>query len=172
MTTVERVKRSFERSARAVSISSKAGRGTAVTKARLADGLTCEVEEGPWRLTVDMAEKHGGSNRGPNAGVLGRAALGSCLAITYALWAAKKDVPLTSLEVEVQADYDSRRLYGIGDGRAGYSAVRYVVRVESPAPESEVLAMLDDADKSCAYLDVFANPCDVTREVEIKTTEG
>jgi uncharacterized OsmC-like protein len=172
MTKVERIKRSFERGARAVAISSKAGRGTAVTTTRLADGLTCEVEEGPWRLTVDLAEKHGGDNRGPNSGVLGRGALGSCLAITYAMWAAKMDVPITSLEVDVRADYDSRQTYGVGERRAGYSAIRYVVRVESPAPEAKVMAMLDEADRHCAYLDVFANPTEVTREVEFAETEG
>jgi len=171
MTTGERVKRSFQRSARAVSISPNAGKGTAVTTVRLTEGLSCEVEEGPWRLTVDMAEKHGGSNRGPNSGVLGRGALGSCLAITYLMWAAKMDVTITSLEVEIQADWDSRPLYGIGTARPGYSAVRYIVRVESPAPEADVLKMLDVADSCCAYLDVFANPCEVTRSVEIRRTD-
>jgi len=172
MMTTERIKTRFERGARALAINARAGRGTAVTTTRLIDGLTCEVEEGPWRLTVDLAEKHGGNNRGPNSGILGRGALGTCLAISYGLWAAKMEVPITSLEVEVQADYDSRAMYGIGDGRAGYPEVRYVVRVESPAPEAEVMAMLDEADSHCSYLDVFRNPCAVHRSVELGRDES
>jgi hypothetical protein len=75
--------------------------GTAVTRVRLVDGLACEIEEGAWKLVADMSPKSGGEGKGPNPGILGRGALGSCLAIGYAMWAARLGVPLTSLEVEV-----------------------------------------------------------------------
>ena len=35
--------------------------------------------------TASLTEKYGGTNEGPNPGVLGRAALGSCLALGYAM---------------------------------------------------------------------------------------
>jgi hypothetical protein len=68
----------LDRNARALELRPSIGQGTARTTARLAEGLRCEVREGPWTLTVDMGEKSGGSGSGPNPGVLGRASLASC----------------------------------------------------------------------------------------------
>ena len=31
------------------------GRGTAITRVKMRDGFTCEVEDGRWNLTVDMS---------------------------------------------------------------------------------------------------------------------
>lgn len=172
MQTAERIREAFERNAKALELRPSIGQGTAVTRVRVADGFTCQVEDGPWKLTVDLAEKSGGNNQGPNPGVMGRAALGSCLAVTYVMWAAKLGVPLDALEVEVQADYDARGYHGIGDVRPGYGEIRYIVRVKSPAPDTEVMKMLDAADAHCDYLHVFAEPQQVRREVRLNSTRG
>jgi uncharacterized OsmC-like protein len=161
----EHVRTVFERNAKALRLRPSVGQGTAVTKVRWVDGLRCEIEEGPWKLVTDMSAKSGGENAGPNPGILGRAALGSCLAIGYTLWSAWRGVPITSLEVEVQAGYDSRSLYGVEGGRPGYSSIRYIVKVESPAPEEEVIRLLDEADAQSDYLHVFRDPQSVQREV-------
>src|SRR2546425_12473649 len=146
MSEAERIRMAFERNAKAAELRPTVARGTAVTKVRLREGLTCEVEEGKWRLTADLGEKSGGSDRGPNPGIFGRAALGSRLAIGYAMWSARRGVPLTRLEVEVQADYDSRGELGGAEGSPAYSQVRCVVTVESPAPEAEVRKGLEEAE--------------------------
>ena len=168
MTAQERIRLAFERNCRALELRPAVGRGTAITKARLREGLTCDVEDGPWKLTVDMGEKHGGNDAGPNPGVLGRAALGSCLAMGYSMWATKLGVPLTSVEVEVQADYDSSGTYGVGDNPAGYREVRYIVRIESEAPEAEVLRVLDQADAHSPYWNVFSRPQKLFRQTDIR----
>jgi uncharacterized OsmC-like protein len=163
----------FERNARAVELRPGIGRGTARTVARLAPGLSCEVEEGPWKLTVGMSEKSGGSNAGPNPGVLGRGALATCIAIGYAMWAARLSVPVTSLEVEVQADYDRRGELGLDPAvPPGYTQVRYIVSVESPASEDEVMRWIETADRYSSYRDVFARAHDVRREVRFVQAGG
>lgn len=167
MSAAQRIKTKFERNAKALALRPAVGQGTAVTKVRLTDGLACEIEEGSWRLHSDMSEKHGGMNSAPNPGIIGRAALGSCLITSYALWAAKLGVPLSSIEVEVQADYDARGIYGIDDVPPGYLQIRYVVTIESDAPEEEVRRMVDTSDAHCDYLAVFREPNDVRREVRI-----
>jgi uncharacterized OsmC-like protein len=53
-----------------------------------------------------MVQKSGGSGSGPNPGVLGRASLASCLAISYAMLAARREIALKAVEVDVEADYD------------------------------------------------------------------
>ncbi len=53
------------------------------------------------------------------------------------------------------------------DVRPGYSAIRYVVRVESPAPEADVRRALDTAERYSSYRDDFANPVPLSRELHI-----
>ena len=129
--------------------------------------MTCEVEEGNWKFLADMPESIGGNSQGPTPGVYGRAALGSCLAIGYMMMAAKRNIPVSSLEVEVQADYDDGALLGTVKVAPGYSEVRYTVTIESTAPEEEVLKMIDDADLCSPYLDVFSRGQNCKRQVHL-----
>jgi uncharacterized OsmC-like protein len=169
--TTPHIREAFERNRKALELRGSIGQGTAVTRVRLREGLACDVEDGPWRLTVDMSRKSGGSESAPNPGVLGRAALGSCLAIGYSMWAAALGIPLSSLEVAIEADYDTRAEYGVDDVRPGYREVRYIVTVGSSAPEADILRLLDTADRHSSYLAVFANPQPVRREVRIVATQ-
>jgi uncharacterized OsmC-like protein len=167
MSRIEEIKDTFERSAKAMALKPAVGRGTATTKVTLGDGLTCSVEDGAWRLTVDMSRKSGGDGSGPDPGVYGRTALGSCLAIGYRLWGAKLGVEFSRVEVQVQADYDSGGYHGVADVAPGYSQVRYIVTVESDAPEADVLRVLDEADAHSPYRDNFTRALDVRRDVRI-----
>jgi uncharacterized OsmC-like protein len=168
----ERIRTAFERNQKALTLRPAIGRGTAVTRVRVRAGLTCDIEDGPWRLVADMSEKYGGLAEGPNPGVFGRTALGSCLAIGYMLWAAKRGVPIAALEVEVQADYDSSGNHGVNDVNPGYDRIRCIVRVESDAPEEDVLRILDEADSHSDYLAVFERPQEVHREVHITAPQS
>ena len=170
MESGEKIRVALERNLKAVSLRPAVGQGTAVTKVRFLPGLACEITEGPWKLVAGMTEKYGGTNAGPNPGIYGRTALGSCLALGYAMWAARLGVALDALEVEVQADYDVRGELGVADEvHPGYSEMRYVVRVESAAPEADVLRVLDTADRYSSYRDDFARAVPLVREVRITT---
>ncbi len=74
---------------------------------------------------------------------------------------------LDHLQVEVQTDYDDGALFGTADVPAGYSEVRYVVRVGTSATEEEVVAVLDEADRHSGYRDVFARSQRCVRTVEV-----
>jgi uncharacterized OsmC-like protein len=141
-------------------------KGTAVTKVRTRDGLTCDIEEGAWRMTADMNPKWGGNGEGPTPGTFGRGALGSCLAIGYTMWAAKLGVPISNIEVEVQADYDTRGMCGITEVPAGYSEVRYLVTITSTAPQEDVLQVLDTADAYSSYFDIFARALTMKKRIK------
>lgn len=162
------IRTAIERNVKAVSLRPSVGQGTAVTKARLRPGLSCEIEEGPWRFVAGMTEKYGGNNAGPNPGVYGRAALASCLAIGYSMWAARLAVQIDALEVEVHADYDVRGELGVSDDVSpGYSDIRCVVTVESSAAEADVLRVLDTADRHSSWLDDYRRALPVSRQVRI-----
>ena len=82
-------------------------------------------------------------------------------------------MPIESLEVDVEADYDSRGELGISeDVPPGYTQVRYTVTVTSPASEEDVLRVLDTADRHSPYRDVFARAHDVRRQVRITSPQA
>ena len=163
----EKIRTAFERATKAMRLRDSIGRGTATTRVTMTEGFTCQVEDGRWSLTVDMSEKGGGDGRGPDPGVMGRSALGTCLAIAYRQWLVQRDVPLERLEVEIQADYDARAEYGLSDDSPAYNEIRYVVTVESPAPEDEIVAALDEAETHCPFLVIFREPQRVVRQIRI-----
>ena len=166
---MDSIKNAFERAARALQLRPSLGRDTGITRARIREGLVCDIEAGPWRFVADMPKAAGGAETGPTPGVYGRAALGSCLAIGYMMYAAKLGVPITSLEVEVQADYDDGALYGVSDSPPGYLEVRIIVTVESTAPEAEVMRVLDEGDAHSPYLDVFSRAQKCRRIARIRS---
>jgi uncharacterized OsmC-like protein len=163
----EAIRRAFERNSKALAKRPSLGQGTAVTRVRVDDGLRCSVEDGTWTFTADLGAHAGGGDAGANPGVFGRTALGTCLAMTYVMWATRLGVTYQSLHVEVQADYDSRGYHGVGDVRPGYEAIRYVVSVESDEPEAAVHAWLDESDAHCDFRHVFAEPQELTREIRL-----
>jgi uncharacterized OsmC-like protein len=172
---MEAIRIAFERCVKTLTLRPSRGISTGVSRTRIRQGLVCEIEEGPWRLTADMPEQVGGSGTAPTPGVFGRAAFGSCLAVCYMMHAAKLGVPITSLDIEVQADYDNAGLFGVGTAAPGYSEVRYTVTIESPASESDIMRVLDDGDAHSPYLHIFSRELTCRRSVHIvapHTTEA
>ena len=167
MSETGKIKTALERSIKALTLKPSLGLGTGKSKTRIKNGLTCESQEGNWKFVTDMPESVGGNAEGPTPGVLGRAALGSCLAIGYMMKAATLNIPITNLEVEVQADYDDGALLGTSNVAPGYIEVRYTVTIESEAAEEDILKMIDEADQHSPYLDVFSRGQTCKREVHI-----
>lgn len=147
------------------------GQGTAVTRVRIRDGVTCDIEDGDWKLIADEMPGAGGSGLGPDPGVFGRAALGTCLAMGYAMWAAHLEVALESVEVVVEADYDARGQLGLDESvPPGWTGLRYRTLISSPAPEDAVRKMVETADRYSSLLDDFRRAHKVGRELVISKT--
>jgi uncharacterized OsmC-like protein len=162
-----KIKEIAERNAKMLELKPTRGHLTGVTKARRVDGLHCEIEEGPWTLATDMPLKVGGEETAPTPGMLGRGALASCLVIGISMWAARLGVPIDVLEVEVQADFDARGELGVGDVRAGYQEVRYLISIESSAPEKAITELLETAERHSPYVDIFSRGQTVKRVVHL-----
>lgn len=169
MNYVDKIKTALGRTKTALSLKPALGLGTGVSKVRVTNGLTCEIQEGSWKFMADMPASVGGNNLGPTPGVYGRAALGSCLAIGYMMKAAEMNLPIYNLEVEVHADYDDGALLGTATKTTppGYLDVRYTIHIESDASEEKIIAMLNEADAHSPYLDVFSRAQNCTRKIHI-----
>jgi len=88
----------------------------------------------------------------------------------YVMWAAVREVPVSGVAVEVQADFDVAAQYGVGEAPPGYTEVRYRVSIESPAPEEDVMAVVEEAEANSPYFDVFGRAQKLVRTVDITTT--
>lgn len=168
----EPIRQAFGRIEELLTKSPERGRQTASSETTLDDGLTCEVREGPWHLVADMPDHAGGSGSGPTPGVFGRAALGSCMAIGYKLWASKLGVPVGRIRVAVETDFDSGALFGTSDAPAGYTEVRCRVEIESSASRAEVGRLVERADRHSPYLDVFTRGQRIVTELHVTSAAG
>lgn len=92
MADAKTIREAAERSAEASTRKPSRGRLTGVTKARMVDGLLCEIDDRPWTLRADMPVKAGGTERAPAPGILGCGALASCLVIGISTWAARRRI--------------------------------------------------------------------------------
>ena len=174
MTSASQSQRSIsvalDRVEKAVKKHPSVGVSTDCSTTTLTSGLRCTSEEGAWHFETDLPDTLGGEASGPSPGVLGRAALGSCLAMGYQLRAARLGVELNSVIVEIEADYDiAGMLMAESSARPGYTEVRHHVRIESSAPEADVLRVLDEGDVLSPYRDVFSGETSMKRTVTVQT---
>jgi uncharacterized OsmC-like protein len=140
----------------------------ATTSVRVADGVTCAIEDGPWRLVCDETVGDGGQGLGPDPGVYVRAGLGACLAQGYVMWASYLGVPIDSVNVTVEADYDARGMLGVDPAIApGWGAVRYRVEIASSAPEQKVREVVEHADRLSSVRNIIAGAVPVAAEVVV-----
>ncbi len=160
-----------ERNVQMLTLKPARGFLTGNTKARVVGGLRCEIEDGAWHLAADMPVKAGGDETAPTPGVLGRWALASCLAIGVASWGARLGVAIDAVEVEVQADFNARGELGIDGIAPGYTQVRYLVSIDSPASTAELTRLLDLVERHSPYLEVFAHATPLRRAVRLNGQE-
>lgn len=155
-----------------VAVERRSGFGirTCRSTTRLVDGLRCSTEEGPWQMPADLPETLGGSGAAPTPGVLLRAALGSCMAMSYKLRAERHGVELTSIRVTVETDSElAGMLMTDATAPPGFTALRCHVEVVSSAPEDEVKRVLDEGDRLSPLLDVMARDHDIRRTTSIRS---
>ena len=167
MSDAQKIRTLYKRNERAVQLKPSVGQSTTVTKVCLRNLTTCDIEEGSWKLVSDIGDAMGGTDAGPPPTTLGRAALGSCLALTCGLQAAALGVPIEKLEIEVETDYDARGAFGMDGFPPGWTRIRYRVTVESGAPEEDVRRVLDAAHDLSTITDIFSRTFAVGREVRI-----
>jgi uncharacterized OsmC-like protein len=116
-----------------------------------------------WVITAPFA---GGSNIAANPVEYSLAALGSCQAITYRVWAAQLGIQLDKVEISIDGDIDLRGFFGIDERiRAGFNAVRVNVSLSGPEPAARYEELAAAVDAHCPVLDLFRNPVPVERKL-------
>src|SRR5437763_14714760 len=90
-------------------------------------------------LTIDRPEQAGGMGLGFNGGELLLLAIGGCYCNDIFREAAKLGIVITSVQVDVQADW--------GGEPVRAQNVTYSTRIEAEADEADVLALIEQTDR-------------------------
>lgn len=165
MSSAQRIRDAFDRMQHVFAKRPAVARATATMRACIIDGLRCEAREGDWLFALDLPVDAGGTNAGATPGVHGRAALASCLAMSYSIEFARAGIEARSVEVEVQVDYDNRGLVGMDNIKPGYLSVRHTLYLDTDASLDVVQPALEKAQRNSPYLDVFAQAQPVSGQV-------
>lgn len=129
-------------------------------------GVRSEIRIGGHTLVADEGPALGGAQAGPNPVEYALAALLSCQVVTYRVWAAKLDVPLDGITLDVEGDLDVRGFLGFDDAvRPGLGGVRVRVTLDGPADPQRYRELAAAVDAHCPVLDLFRNRTPVTTEL-------
>ena len=141
----------FERKPSAASSSAKAS-------GRLDDGLRCTVSSGELDVRMDMPKVFGGDGSAPTPGFFIRAGLIGCVAIGIKMTAAREGVPLESVDVDVEMDFDDAASLGLGDNSAAPLETRLTIALKSTAPWAVVEGMARRALAADPYYLALKDP--------------
>jgi uncharacterized OsmC-like protein len=137
--TPAQIKDLYDRKAAALARRPPLGRNAGQARLRLLDGLTCQTDHGDRSFPVDLGPADGGDGRAPHPGQLMRASVGACLAMGYRIWAARLDVALDGVELEVTCEFDARGQLGVDAAvPVGWQTLHIAVTLVSAAPEADL----------------------------------
>lgn len=140
---------------------------TTKSRAVLAKGFKVNVTEGDNTAVMDMGEVMGGTGAGPSPGFFGRAGLISCIAMGIKIAAAVARVPLDSVTVEVEMDWDNRGMFGTDAAPPDPVSTRLTISVQSPAPKATVQRIIEEGLRNDAWLQIALKPQKIEQIIHI-----
>lgn len=130
------------------------------------EGMRSDVRIRRHEVVVDEPRGLAGDDTAPSPVETALAALLSCQVVTYRLWAAKLDVALDVIELQVEGDLDVRGFYGLDDAvRPGFGDVRVRVSLSGPASAEDYRRLRNAVDAHCPVLDLFRGATPVRTEL-------
>ena len=114
-------------------------------------------------IMVDEPPALGGGDAAPFPIEVLLAALAGCVTNGTVTNAALFDVPIDSLEMDLEARVDARGFLGHDKAvRNGISDIDYTVTIQSSAPEEKVRKCKETIDRKSAVRDTLAQPVNIT----------
>jgi uncharacterized OsmC-like protein len=120
-----------------------------------------EVTARTFTFRADWPRAAGGRDSGPTPGELVLAALGSCIASTYASRAATTGIDIDELEVTLEVRVDFRGRFELASVRPGLGGVAVTVSVCSQADDAALEALGDAVRRTSPVFDTLDNPVPV-----------
>ncbi len=108
-----------------------------------------------------------GTNSGPAPTENLMAALGACVASTYASQAAVRGIGIEELTVDLEAELDLRGMFKLAPVRPGLSGIKAKVRVKSDADEEVLRELAELTAQASPIYDSMSNPVPIESSVEV-----
>jgi uncharacterized OsmC-like protein len=151
----------YDRKARALTRRPELARSTGLVRVRSLEGLVCTVDEGGRSRAVELPGEEAQPRAHPSPAELLRASLAASLAMGYRLWAARLDVAIGEVEVELRTDDDLRgQLLLDSDVAPGWQRIQVVVTITSGAALEAVTAVMEQGNRHCLVLASLAREID------------
>jgi len=136
--------------------------------ASLQEGTQVSLRARDHAFTIDEPADLGGADTGANPVEHLLAALGSCQAITYSVWAEKLGLRLDDVDITLTGDIDLRGFFGLAETiRPGYSNIDVNVTISGPETAETYDALIDTVEKHCPVLDNLAATVPVNTSVTV-----
>ncbi|MEU5725495.1 OsmC family protein [Micromonospora sp. NPDC047738] len=135
--------------------------------------VTAEGRSGVRRIRIrdfqiisDSRPDLAGYDLGPGSPELQAGVLGSCVTHIFLIKAAELKIPLDSLAVDVQAEYDPRGQAPDNVDAPVYPYnFRYQVQVASPATDEDLARLHAEVQRVCPILNLLRNPQEINGSV-------
>ena len=160
MIDLQNIKLATERSNKAVELKPSLTRCTEIAKAQLGENMCFDIDVDGVKIKADVPKIYGGTGTTPGPSAHALSSLINCTLVGYLMKFAEKDIPITGIGMEVQANSDSAVKYE-------YTDVRYIVNVGSDAPEEDIQRAIEESDSASFGLALFQRPVKTHREVRI-----
>ncbi|GAA4810103.1 OsmC family protein [Tomitella cavernea] len=119
-------------------------------------------------FTVDEPAALGGDDTGANPVEHLLAALGSCQAITFQVWAQKLGLALDTVDIKLGGDVDLRGFFGLDEAvRPGFRGIEVQVSLSGPEPRERYEHLIATVEKHCPVLDNLTHGVPVTTSAHI-----
>ncbi len=120
------------------------------------------IQIGDFHFLSDSLPKSGGFRLGPTPVELLFASLGACIVSTFVSQAATRDVPVDSIEIDVDGQTDPRgNLPNYPDVPDFPHNVTFELRVTSPAPHDVIEELFAAAERLCTVTNLFTKSQEV-----------
>jgi len=121
------------------------------------------VEARGFKIIIDEPDTLGGTNHGANPVEYLLGALAGCLNIVGHLIAIELGFTLRGLELELEGDLNTNKLFGTSsENRAGYSEVRVKITPDADADKELLDKWLAIVNDRCPVSDNISNPTPVS----------
>ena len=120
-------------------------------------------------IISDMPTTVGGGGSAPTPGWFMQAALATCNATTIAMRAAREGIELTTLEVSIDTESDTRGIFGVDESiQAGPLNMRTRVRIGAEGvPEEKLHEIIEWSDRHSWVGNAICRSVPLDTEVEI-----
>jgi uncharacterized OsmC-like protein len=135
---------------------------TLKARAKIGDGITCNVETGKGLLEAGLHPGTGGSGLSACSGDMLLEALVACAGVTLAAVATAIGIDLRDATIGAEGDLDFRGTLGIErDTPVGFVAVRLTFDLDCDADEQQLSSLIKLTERYCVVYQTLARAPDI-----------